>query len=104
MAGRPWKYDVLIKALKEDELYHMSGVVRYCEALGYFDRDWDNKDKVLSKQEKQAAIKRARGSLGNFASKFLPNEPDGLVKAQSPSRAKYPAWFGKTWKAALEKD
>ena len=103
MAGRPWKYNVLIDALKDDVLYHMSGAVRFCEKLGYFDHDWDDRTKELTEDDKKAAIKRARGSLGNFASKFLPKNPDGYVSAEKPSRAKYPAWYGRTWKKALKK-
>jgi len=99
--ARPWKYDKLIEALEDDVLYHTAGIIKHCEQQGLFDYSFDYEGKKLSPQEKEHAMKKARSSLSTFASKYL-GEPDGFNDAPPPSRAKYPAYYGKIWKAALE--
>ena len=98
--ARPWKYDKLIEALEDDALYHTAGTINHCDQQGLFDFSFDYEGKKLSSQEKEHAMKKARSSLSTFASKYL-GEPDGFNDAPPPSRTKYPAYFGRTWKGNL---
>jgi hypothetical protein len=99
--GRPWKYDKLIEALQDNVLYHTALVIKHCDGRGFFEYSFDYEGKRLTPQEKEHAMKKARSSLSTFASKYL-GEPDGFNDAPTPSRAKYAAYFGKTWKKALK--
>ena len=84
-----YKYGPLIKALEDDELYHVSKIIRRAVDDGFFDNEDDPK----------AARKRARSALANHALKL--GDPDGEVEVTKPYRAFYPAWFGRTWKTLL---
>ena len=98
--ARPWKYDRLIEALDDDELYYTSKIIKHGERLGLFDESFDYEGKKLTPQEKEYAMKKARSSLSTFASKYLP-EADEYIRAPKPSKALYAAHYGRTWKKHL---
>ena len=100
--ARPWKYDQLIRTLEDETLYHTARVINSGEQQGLFDFSFDDETKSLSEIEKRNVMKNARSSLAHFVVKHLPQEPDGYVKSEGKSRAKYPAWYGKRWKSMLE--
>ena len=99
--ARPWKYDKLITVLPEDELFHTAKVIAHGGEQGLFDYSFDEPDRKLTDVEKRNAMKNARSSLAHYVVKRLPKEPDGYVEAGAPSRAMYPAWYGKAWKGGV---
>jgi hypothetical protein len=99
--ARPWKYDKLITALPDEELFHTAKVIDHGDAQGLFDFSFDDPDRRLSDIEKKNAMKNARSSLAHYVVNRLPKKPDGYVEAKAPARAMYPAWFGATWKSGI---
>lgn len=96
MAGRKWKYRVLVEGLNDGELYPVSKIVNRAEALGFFEYDLDS-GRPLFDEDRIRAKRNARSALAKLASTSMP-APDGQVEVQKPYRSFYPAWFGKTWK------
>jgi len=99
--GRPWKYDLIIQALEDEELYHTAKVIKHGEAAGLFDHSFDDEGIPLSAREKKQAMKNARSSLAHFAAKRLPKDPDGFLEVTKPYRGTFPVYYGRTWKQAL---
>lgn len=96
MAGRKWKYRILVEALDDDELYNVGKIIRIAEENGMFEFDLDSGRRLVD-EDKKRAMKNARSALANLTYTRLP-EPDGEIEVFKPYRAYYPAWLGKTWK------
>ena len=99
--GRPWKYNRLIEALEEDELYHTAKVIKHGVSVGLFDHSFDEEAKALTGAQRTQAMKNARSSLAHFAARHLPKLPDGYLEVTKPYRGTFPLFYGRTWKKAL---
>lgn len=99
MAGRKWKYRNLIETLEDNELYHVSKIIRDAEDRGFFDHHIDT-GRPLEGKDQLRAIRNARAALGNMAASKMP-EADGEVEVTEPYKAFYRAWYGRTWKQVL---
>ena len=89
------KYDVLIEAMDEGDLYSPAAIVKFAEENGFLKSDPEKpKKRRLEKQ-------RIRIAMGRYSNNHeFPDEGDGYLKV--PGQAPVPAWFGWRWKAALE--
>ena len=89
------KYDVLIEALAEGDLYSPAAIVKFAEENGFLKSDPEKRNK--RRLEKQ----RIRIAMGRYSNNHeFPDEGDGYLKI--PGQAPVPAWFGWRWKASLE--
>ena len=90
--GRPMKYNILIEALDDDQLYTPATIVNFALANKLI--------KATAPQDIRLERQRIRISLGRFSNNHqFPDEGDGMVKIKG--QAPIPGWFGWRWKAAV---
>ncbi len=89
--GRPMKYDRILTALDNEEIYSPAAIARFARDHGFL-----KGDEATIRLDMQR-IRIALGRLSNNRS--FPDEGDGLVavKGQKP----IPGWYGSRWKRAV---